>query len=77
MNWATSPKRPDDYKQVPAANWKELNAGDRVWVSDPVWGTGTGRVDDISHNQELLWVIFEPTTRRLICGTDNIEVWAA
>ncbi|WP_223942376.1 hypothetical protein [Arthrobacter sp. StoSoilB22] len=34
--------------------WNELRAGDRVWVYDATWGTGIGRIDDISHDQELL-----------------------
>ncbi len=49
--------------------------GDPVWIYDVAWGAGTGRVDDVSKHQELLWVILEPTGRRLICGTDDVEVW--
>lgn len=76
VNRAASPKRSDEYRQVPAVQWNEFSAGDLVWVYDATWGTGLGRIDDISPSQELLWVIFEPTMRRLICGTDNVEVWA-
>ncbi|WP_253951786.1 hypothetical protein [Paenarthrobacter sp. CM16] len=42
---------------------------------DVALGAGTGRVDDVSKHQELLWVILEPTGRKLICGTDDVQVW--
>ena len=69
--------RPEDYKHVPAAEWTGLKAGDPVWIYDVAWGAGTGRVDDVSQHQELLWVVLEPTGRKLLCGTDDVEVWAA
>lgn len=69
--------RPADYRHVPAAQWSELGAGDRVWIYDVAWGAGTGRVDDVSHHQELLWVVLEPAGRKLFCGTDDVQVWAA
>ena len=49
--------RPADYRHVPAAEWTELNSGDPVWIYDVAWGAGTGRVDDVSKHQELLWVV--------------------
>ncbi|MFJ4210144.1 hypothetical protein ACIPY2_16950 [Paenarthrobacter sp. NPDC089675] len=69
--------RPAEYSHVPASEWSHLKAGDPVWIYDVAWGAGTGRVDDVSQHQELLWVILEPTGRKLICGTDDVEVWAA
>ncbi|MDO5862833.1 MULTISPECIES: hypothetical protein [Paenarthrobacter] len=69
--------RPEGYRHVPASEWTGLQSGDRVWIYDVAWGVGTGRVDDVSQHQELLWVILEPGGRRLICGTDDVEVWAA
>lgn len=69
--------RPAGYRHVPAAEWSELAPGDPVWVYDLGWGAGAGRVDDVSQHQELLWVVIEPTRRRLICGTDDVEVWTA
>ena len=69
--------RPSDYRHVPAAQWTELSVGDHVWIYDVAWGAGTGCVDDVSHHQELLWVVLEPTGRKLFCGTDDVQVWAA
>ncbi|WP_416405441.1 hypothetical protein [Arthrobacter sp. LFS091] len=69
--------RPADYRHVPSAEWSELSAGDPVWIYDVAWGAGVGRVDDVSKHQELLWVVLEPTGRKLICGTDDVEVWSA
>ncbi|BCW62857.1 hypothetical protein StoSoilB22_18300 [Arthrobacter sp. StoSoilB22] len=54
VNRTASPKRTAECRQVPAVQWNELRAGDRVWVYDATWGTGIGRIDDISHDQELL-----------------------
>ncbi|MFI2565266.1 hypothetical protein [Paenarthrobacter sp. NPDC018779] len=69
--------RPEDYRHVPAAEWTGLAAGDPVWIYDAAKGAGAGRVDEISQHQELLWVVLEPGGRKLICGTDDVEVWAA
>ncbi|GAA2872638.1 hypothetical protein [Paenarthrobacter ilicis] len=69
--------RPAGYRHVPARDWAELSSGDPVWFYDVSWGVGTGRVDDVSQYQELLWIMLEPTGRKLICGTDDVEVWAA
>jgi hypothetical protein len=69
--------RPADYRHVPASEWTDLSAGDSVWIYDVGWGASTGRVDDVSKHQELLWVVLETTGRKLFCGTDDVEVWAA
>jgi hypothetical protein len=69
--------RPLDYRHVPAAQWTELSAGDPVWIYDVAWGAGTRRVDYDTQKQELLLVVLEHTGRRLNCGTDDVEVWAA
>ncbi|MEV7607362.1 hypothetical protein AB0N65_18165 [Paenarthrobacter sp. NPDC089322] len=68
---------PPGYRHVPAEEWRELNQGDHVWIYDVAWGVGAGRVDDVSQHQELLWVVLEPTGRKLFCGSDDVEVWAA
>ncbi|MFJ5958334.1 hypothetical protein ACIQC5_20545 [Paenarthrobacter sp. NPDC092416] len=69
--------RPAGYRHVPAAQWSELASGEEVWIYEAGWGSGAGRVDEVSAHHELLWVILEPAGRRLLCGTDSIEVWAA
>lgn len=70
-------KRPVGYRHIPSSKWTGLTSGDAVWIYEPGWGAGSGRVDEVSTDHELLWVLLEPTGRRLLCGTDNIEVWAA
>ncbi|UVJ39820.1 hypothetical protein [Arthrobacter sp. CJ23] len=70
-------KRPAGYRHIPSSKWTELSSGDAVWIYEAGWGVGAGRVDVVSTDHELLWVLLEPTGRRLLCGTDAVEVWSA
>jgi hypothetical protein len=57
------------------AQWAELAPGEAVWVERAGYGFDAGYVDDVSQNQEIIWVEFAGLGRRLLCSGDPLHVW--
>ncbi|MCA4134055.1 hypothetical protein [Arthrobacter sp. M4] len=62
-------------EELSPSQWPELSRGEEVWIHEDGWGFDTGRVDEVSKYQEMIWIDLAGRGRRLICGGDPVQIW--